>query len=299
MKKILFLVSLVLLPLNAFAKVHVVGTLPVFASIAQEVGGYRVDVTSLARGDQDPHFLDAKPTFVVKLSEADLLIHGGLELEIGWLPPILVQARNPKINNNTPGNVDLSQGINILEVPQTIVNRSMGDVHPRGNPHCWLDPNNVKIMAVNIAQHLSQVDPQGKDYYNSQLKSFVSKINQKMGEWKSATAGFKGKQVITYHKSLSYFTDWTGLEVVANVEPKPGIPPSSRYVDELIDQSKGWKAKAILMETFYPKKLPEYLSQKTNVPLVMIPTDVGEDGIKNYFDLIDELIRRVGKAVSS
>jgi len=297
MKKILFLLF-TLLPLTASAKVNVVGTLPVFASLAEEVGGDRVEATSLARGDQDPHFLDAKPAFVVKLNQADLLIHGGLELEIGWLPPILVQARNPKINSNTPGNVDLSQGVAILEVPQTIVNRSMGDVHPRGNPHCWLDPNNVKVMAVNIAQHLSEIDPQGKDYYNERLKGFVAKLNQRIDEWRQSTASWKGKQVITYHKSLSYLTDWTGLEAVANVEPKPGIPPSSRYVDELIDKTAGWKVKGILMESFYPRKLPDYLSQKTNIPLVMIPTDVGEAGIKNYFDLIDALIKKIGQVLS-
>jgi zinc/manganese transport system substrate-binding protein len=153
-------------------------------------------------------------------------------------------------------------------------------------------------MAVNIAQHLSEIDSQGKDYYNGRLKDFVSRINQKMEEWKRQTASWKGKQVITYHKSLSYVADWTGLEVMANVEPKPGIPPSSRYVDELIDKTKGWQVKAILMEEFYPKKLPEYLSQKTNIPLIMIPTDVGEEGIKDYFELIDELIKKIGQSMS-
>lgn len=296
--KFSFLTLLALLvPLTASAKLNVVATLPVFASIAQEVGGDRVETTSLARGDQDPHFLDAKPTFVVKLNKADLLIHGGLELEIGWLPPIVVQARNPKINNNTPGNVDLSVGLNILEVPQTPVNRSMGDVHPRGNPHAWLDPENAKVMAVNIAQHLSAIDPEGKAYYGDRLKDFISRLNAKIGGWKKTTVSWKGKQVITYHKSLSYVAGWTGLEVVANVEPKPGIPPSSRYVDELIDKAKGWQAKAILMETFYPSKLPQYLSEKTNIPLVMIPTDVGEEGIQNYFDLIDALVEKVGKTI--
>ncbi|HEX5036890.1 MAG TPA: metal ABC transporter substrate-binding protein [bacterium] len=297
MKKLLLSFVFSLLPLIASAKINVVATLPVFASIAREVGGDRVEVTSLARGDQDPHFLDAKPSFVVKLSQADLLIHGGLELEIGWLPPIVVQARNPKINNGTAGNVDLSVGLNILEVPQTPVNRSMGDVHPRGNPHAWLDPNNAKVMAVNIVQHLSEIDPSGKDVYNDRLKSFITKLNGKIAEWHKETEGWKGKQVVTYHKSLSYVAGWTGLDVVANVEPKPGIPPSSRYVDELIDKTKGQPVKAILMETFYPTKLPRYLSQKTGIPLVMIPTDVGEEGVSDYFGLIDALVGKIGSAM--
>ena len=301
MKKIFLLLTLLFIPLismTAAAKVKVVATLPVFASLAEEVGGDHVEVASLARGNQDPHFLDAKPTFVVKLSQADLLLHGGLELEIGWLPPILVQARNPKIVPNTTGNVNLSRGLAILEIPQTKVDRSMGDVHPAGNPHFWLDPNNAKIMAVNIGQHLSEIDPQGKSYYDERLRKFIDRLNQKMAEWQRKTENLKGKQIITYHKSLSYLAGWTGLEVVATVEPKPGIPPSSRYVDELIDKAAQLKVKAILIESFYPQKLPQYLSQKTNIPLIVIPTDIGEEGIENYFDLMETLIRKISKVIT-
>lgn len=297
MKKIIITFLALFIPWTALAKVNVVGTLPVFASLAQEIGGNRVSTTSLARGNQDPHFLDAKPTFVVTLNQADLLLHGGLELEIGWLPPILVQARNPKINNNTPGNIDLSRGLHILEIPQTKVDRSMGDVHPRGNPHVWLDPNNIKIMAVNITQHLSMIDPQGKNYYQDRLKQFIEALNKKINVWENETASFRGKQVITYHKSLSYLAYWTGLDVVATVEPKPGIPPSSRHVDELLDKIAALRVKAILMENFYPMKVPEYISQKSKIPLVMIPTDVGEEGIKNYFELMDHLIGQLKKVL--
>ncbi len=298
MKKLILLFSFLILPLTISAKVKVVGTLPVFASIAREVGGERVDTTSLARPNQDPHFLDAKPTFVVQLNQADLLLHGGLELEIGWLPPILVQARNPKINANTPGNVDLSQGLTILDIPQGKVDRSMGDVHPLGNPHVWFDPNNIKIMAANISKHLSEIDPAGRDAYADHLRIFLDTLNQKIKTWEKESVSFKGKKVITYHKSLGYLTSWTGFEVAATVEPKPGIPPSSKHVDDLLDKISQFQVKAILMESFYPKKVPEYISEKAHIPLVEIPSDVGDEGTKDYFELMDLLIAKIKKVLS-
>ncbi|HKX12346.1 MAG TPA: metal ABC transporter substrate-binding protein, partial [bacterium] len=165
MKKLLLLTLALLTPVLAQAKLKVVATLPVFGDLAREVGGERVEVTSLARGNQDPHFLDAKPTFAAELNRADLLVQGGLDLEVGWLPPLLVQSRNGKIQPNTPGNVNAALGIQVLEIPRTAVDRSMGDVHPLGNPHTWLDPRNGKLVAANIYQHLVKLDPEGQSYY--------------------------------------------------------------------------------------------------------------------------------------
>lgn len=297
MKKLLLVLTMLAVPLTASAKVTVVGTLPVFTSIAKEVGGDRVEAKSLARPNQDPHFLDAKPTFVVALSQADLLIHGGLELEIGWLPPILVQARNPKINSNTPGNVDLSQGLPILEIPQGQVDRSAGDVHPSGNPHFWLDPQNARIMAVNIARHLKEIDPQGKHQYEQNLNTFLKTLNEKITQWGQETAKLRGKRIMSYHKGLSYLADWTGLEVVGTIESRPGIPPSSKHVDDLLMKIPHLQIKAIFMESFYPRKVPEYIARKANIPLVEIPVDVGEEGTKNYFDLMDHLMTKMKGAL--
>ncbi len=297
MKKILFLFLLLLLPLTLFAKVNIVATLPVFGSLAQEIGGDRVSITSLARGNQDPHFLDAKPMYAVALNKADLLLQGGLELEIGWLPPVLNQASNGKIMPGASGNVNLSQGITALEVPKTLLDRSMGDVHPLGNPHMWLDPRNAKLMVANIYQHLVQIDPEGKNYYEARFKDFLNRMNMKMQGWEKSIALFKGKEVITYHKSLSYFVNWSGLNVVTSIESKPGIPPSSSRVDEIIKMLPNYKVKAILVENFYPKKIPEYLSQKTGIPMLSLATDTGENGIQNYFDLIDHLIDAIRKVI--
>lgn len=297
MKKILFLLLILLFPLTLFAKVNVVATLPVFGSLAQEIGGDRVSVISLARGNQDPHHLDAKPMYAVALNKADLLLQGGLDLEVGWLPSVLNQASNGKIMPGASGNVNLSQGIAALEVPKILLDRSMGDVHPMGNPHMWLDPRNAKLMVANIYQHLVKVDPEGKTYYETRFKDFLNRMNAKMLGWEKSIALFKGKEVITYHKSLSYFVNWSGLNVVTSIESKPGIPPSSSRVDEIIKMLPNYKVKAILVENFYPKKIPEYLSQKTGIPMLSLATDTGEDGIQNYFDLIDHLIDAIKKVI--
>lgn len=303
MKKTLFFLFSLLAFCGVFpisplqAKVNIVATLPVFGSLAEEVGGDRVSVTSLARGNQDPHFLDAKPMFAVALNKADLLLHGGLELETGWLPPVVNQSGNGKITVGAAGNVNLSQGIRVLEIPKTLVDRSMGDVHPLGNPHMWLDPRNAKLMVANIYQHLVQIDPEGKSYYESRFQNFLNRINEKMKIWEKEIIPFKGKDVITYHRSLSYFTDWTGLNVVTAIEAKPGIPPSSGRVDEILKMLPNYKVKAILVESFYPKKIPQYLSEKSGIPMLDLPSDTGESGIKNYFDLIDHLIDEIKKTL--
>jgi ABC-type Zn uptake system ZnuABC Zn-binding protein ZnuA len=298
MKKILsFLIFLSLFPLSAFAKLNVVATLPVFGSLAKEVGGDRVSVTSLAKGNRDPHFLDAKPSFAVALNKADMLIEGGLELEIGWLPAVVKQARNSKILPGQPGYVNLAKGINLLEIPKTFVDRSMGDVHPLGNPHTWLDPRNAKIMSANIYQHLVKIDPAGKNYYDDQLKKFIHQMDSKMNQWQTAIASFRGKEVLTFHKSFTYFANWAGLSVVATLEPKPGIPPSSSRVNELLKMIPNHQIKGILVEDFYPKKIPQYLSEKAGIPVVIVPTDTGTEGIQTYFDLIDTLIRDIKKVV--
>ncbi|HCU23542.1 MAG TPA: zinc ABC transporter substrate-binding protein [Deltaproteobacteria bacterium] len=293
MKRLFILALAFFLPCLAQAKLNVVATLPVFASLAEEVGGERVEVTSLARGNQDPHFLDAKPTFVVALSRADLLIEGGLDLEVGWLPAILTQSRNGKIQNGAPGNVNAAQGLKILEVPGTRLDRSMGDVHPLGNPHTWLDPRNAKLIAANIYQHLVKIDPEGKAYYEGRLKDFLGRLDRKIGEWESAAAGFRGKNVLSYHRSFSYFADWTGLNVVDNVESKPGIAPSPKHVEGLLKLIPAEHVKAILGESYYPKKVPIFLSEKTQIPYLVLPTDTDELGVKAYFELIDHLVHEI------
>lgn len=297
MKKWLLMLTMLLWPALAAAKVQVVATLPVFGALASEIGGERVEVKSLARGNQDPHFLDAKPSYVVALNKADLLIEGGLDLEVGWLPAILVQSRNGKIQPNADGNVNASKGLRILEIPGAKVDRSMGDVHPLGNPHAWLDPRNAKLIAANIFQQLAKLDPEGRPYYEGRLKDFLRRLDRKMAEWEPMLQKIRGKKAISYHKSFSYLADWTGLEIVANIEAKPGIPPSSKHIDSLLKIIPQQAVKAILAESFYPKKVPAYLSEKAGIPYLMLPTNTDEYGIAAYFELIDYLLREIAKAL--
>jgi len=298
MKKLLLLALALLTPTLAQAKLKVVATLPVFGDLTREVGGDRVEVTSLARGNQDPHFLDAKPTFAAELNRADLLVHGGLDLEIGWLPPLLVQSRNGKIQPNTPGDVNAALGIQVLEIPRVAVDRSMGDVHPLGNPHTWLDPRNGKLIAANIYQHLVKLDPEGKSYYEGRLKDFLARLDRKLADWQPVIDGFRGRKILSYHKSFSYFVAWSGLEVAGTIEPKPGIPPSSRHVDELLKQIPAQDVKLIVAESFYPKKVPAYLADKAGIPYRMLPTDTEDQGVRGYLELIDYLVREIQGALN-
>lgn len=298
MKKWILLALAILLPGLAEAKLKAVATLPVFADLTREVGGDRVEVTALARGNQDPHFLDAKPTFAAELNRADLLVHGGLDLEIGWLPPLLVQSRNGKIQPNAPGNVNAALGIQVLEIPRVALDRSMGDVHPLGNPHTWLDPRNGKLIAANIYQHLVKLDPEGQAYYEGRLKDFLARVDRKLAEWQPIIAGFQGQKIATYHKSFSYFVAWSGLEVAAIIEPKPGIPPSSRHVDELLKQIPAQNVRLIVAESFYPKKVPAFLSEKSGLPYLMLPTDTEDQGVQGYLELIDYLVREIQGALT-
>lgn len=297
MKKILLFLAVVLLPLTAAAKVTVVTTLPVFASLASEIGGDHIEVSSIARANQDPHFLDAKPSYVVSLSRADLLIHSGLDLEIGWLPALLLQARNPKIQTGGPGDVNTSQGLNIIEIASS-ADRSQGDVHPRGNPHTWLLPENGKLIAANIYKHLVQIDPDAESYYKSRFELFLKTLNDMLATNEASLKKIKGLKIITYHKSLSYFSNFAGLDVVATIEPKPGIPPNSKHVDALIATIKSQGVKVILIEEFYPRKIPEYLAEKGSIPLVIFTNTTGSKDVQTYTGLIKHLITELEKGTS-
>ncbi|MBI2336032.1 MAG: zinc ABC transporter substrate-binding protein [Deltaproteobacteria bacterium] len=296
MKK-LFLTILIFMSfiLQAQGKVKIVATLPVFGSIAQEIGGERVEVTSLASADQDPHFIDAKPSYAVLLNQADLLIEGNMGLETGWLPPLLLQARNPKIMKGGKGYVDASQGVESLEIPQGGVNLFQGDIHPRGNPHQWFDPRAVKILAVNINQHLVAIDAEGKPYYDAQLKNFIDQLNQHLSQWAQLTQGWRGKKIITYHRSLSYLAHWLGLEVRDTLEPKPGIPPSTRRIEELVKTLQNDKISLLLSEEFYPRSLADYLAQNMKVPLLVIKAQ--PHAKQKYVDWMDSLLNQMQKKI--
>ncbi len=272
----------------AQAKVNVVTTLQDLASIAQSVGGDRVESFAIAKGYQDPHFVDAKPSFVLKLTRADLLVVAGLDLEAGYLPPLLDQSRNAKIRPGSPGYLDASAGCNVLGRPAGQVTRAMGDVHPYGNPHYWTDPENGRIIARSIARRLSQVDPAGQGAYAKNLAAFEARLTQKEAEWQAKMAPYRGLDVVTFHDSWPNFAKRFGLDVVGHVEPKPGIPPTPSHTLATINLIRQKKVPLILVEPYFDLKTPKYVAGKTDAKvLVFYPSVGGTPAIKDYFALFD------------
>jgi len=280
------------------AVLHVVSSIPTLGSLAKEVGGARIEVESLAKGYQDPHFVEAKPSLMLVLNRADLLLHVGLELEIGWLPPLVLGSRNPKIQPGELGNLDCSRSIPVLDVPTTKLDRSMGDIHPQGNPHYWLPPANAKIIAREIAERLQELDPDGRAEYGKNLAAFNKRVDAKTREWAPMTVKLKGVKVATYHKSWSYVSQWLGLQEVGYVEPKPGIPPDPQHLARLITVMKQEGAKLLMMENFYNKSVATLVAEKAGAKLITLPTDVGATPeIKDWFSLVETVLKALSSSV--
>jgi zinc/manganese transport system substrate-binding protein len=284
------------LPSPAHAALKVVSSIPMLGSLAKEVGGDRVEVQALGKGYQDPHFVEAKPSLMLVLNHADLLLHVGLELEIGWLPPLVLGSRNPRIQTGELGNLDCSQSIPVLDVPRTRVDRSMGDIHPQGNPHYWLPPANAKIIAGEIAQRLGQIDPEGKTEYDRRLAAFDRRVDAQVKEWQPLIAKLRGTKVATYHKSWTYTSQWLGLEEVGYVEIKPGIPPDPSHLVQLIAAMKNAGAKLLLMESFYNKTTAQLVADKSGARLLVLPTDVGAaPAAKDWFSLVGLILQDLAR----
>ena len=283
--------------LALLAVLHVVSSIPTLGSLAREVGGDRVQVESLGKGYQDPHFVEAKPNLMLVLNRADLLLYVGLELEIGWLPPLVLGSRNPKIQTGELGSLDCSRAIPVLDIPTTRIDRSMGDIHPQGNPHYWLPPGNARIIAGEIAARLSQIDPEGKATYDKNLAAFNARVDAKEKEWAPMVAKMKGAKIVTYHKSWSYVSHWLGMEEIGYVEPKPGIPPDPNHLVQVIQMMRAEKAQLLLVEDFYNKNTAQLVAEKAGAKLMVLPTDVGATPeIKSWFDLVETGLRRLSAA---
>lgn len=287
---------LFVLPLQA--KLNVVATLPDYGAIAEAVGGDQVKVTSLARGTEDPHFIDARPSYIRVLNQADVLLEGGADMEVGWLPALVNNARNPKILGAAPGHVLMSRGITLIGVPSAPVDRSMGDVHPTGNPHFAHDPVNGRIMAAHLAEVFTKLDSANGYIYQANLKRFLEQLDRKIAEWTKAMEPLRGTKVVTYHKSYDYFAARFGLEIVGQIEPKPGIEPSPSHLNALIPRVKEAGAKLVLIEPNRPRKTPQYVADAIGARLVILPGMVGgNEKIKDYFGLFDYGVARITAAL--
>jgi zinc/manganese transport system substrate-binding protein len=286
--------------LAADQKLNVVTTTEDLAALAREVGGDRITVESIARGYQDPHFVEAKPSFILKLQKAELLVVVGRELEIGWLPPLVLQSRNARVQVGAEGYLDASQGVRILEIPTGQVTRAMGDVHPLGNPHYWLDPENGRTIATSIANKLTQFRPNDRAYFEQRLAAFGAKLTEAQRRWLAQVAPYKGTQIVTYHRSFPNFADRFGLEIVGYVEPRPGIPPSPSHTLDLIQEMKRLNIKLILVEPYFDLKTPESIARATGARVLVMPPSVG--GIKeatDFFALFDYNVALLVNAIKA
>lgn len=277
--------------------IKVVTTTTDLKSITEFVGGDKVSVSSIATGYQNPHFVDPKPSYIIGLSKADLFVTVGLDLEIGWSPQLLASSRNTKIQKGAPGYVDASAGIGLLQVP-TAANRAEGDIHIYGNPHYWLDPLNGKVIARNIANGLERVDPANKAIYEANLQSFYKKIDEKMREWQSRVAAFKGSKIIAYHNEWVYFETRFGLNIVDFMEPKPGIPPSPSQLVKVIKEIKANNIKVIISSPYFTTSSSDVVAKQTGAKELTLATSVGGfESVKNYFDLFDYDINQITAAL--
>src|SRR5882672_9876571 len=300
MKRILLLMAAVMMAAPAYAqsKLNIVTTTEDLASIARDVGGDRITVESIARGYQDPHCVEAKPSFILKLQKADLLIAVGRELEIGWLPPLVQQSRNGKIQPGAEGYLDASLGALILEIPTGQLTRAMGDVHPLGNPHYWMDPENGKRVAKEIADKLGELRAGDKAYFDQRLADFTAQLDAAEKRWLAMMAPYKGTKVVTYHRSFPNFAERFGLDIIGYVEPRPGIPPTPQHTLDLINEMKRQNVKLVVVEPYFDVKTPQSIGRETGAEVLVLPPSVG--GVKevtDYFKLFDYDINLIVEAI--
>jgi zinc/manganese transport system substrate-binding protein len=284
----------------AHAKLNVVTTTPDLGAIAQEIGGDKITLTTLAKPTEDPHFVDAKPSFIVKLNHADVLIEGGAELEIGWLPALLDQSRNGKLAAGAPGHVACAQGIQLLDVPATL-DRAKGDIHAAGNPHYIVDPVNAKAVAQRIADAFCASDRTSADTYQANLKKFTDTLDAKLGTWQKLLEPFKGQQVVAYHDSWPYFGRRFGLKIDLFLEPKPGIPPTPAHLAEVITKMKAEKVHVIIVDPYLNRKTAETVARNTGATVVDVAQFPG--GVRGteggYIALVDYLANSLAKALGT
>jgi ABC-type Zn uptake system ZnuABC Zn-binding protein ZnuA len=281
-------------------KLNVVTSTTDLAALTEEVGGDKVNVESIAKGYQDPHFVEAKPSFLLKLRQADLLIAVGLQLEIGWLPPLITQSGNPRIQVAATGYLDASQFSEILEIPQGTVTRAEGDVHPLGNPHYWLDPDNGRRIARGIANKLADMDTADGAFFQQRFQDFEKRLLAAEQKWDAEMKPYRGRKVVTYHRSLPNFAKHFGLDVIGYVEPRPGIPPTPSHTLELIQLMKRENCKIILVEPYFDLKTPQSIARETGAQVVVyLPSVGGVKEVTTYFQLFDYDIALLTKAFQS
>ena len=296
--KFIMLLATLLMATAAHAKLNVVATTPDIAAIAKEIGGDKIELTTMARPTEDPHFVDPKPSFIVKLNKADVLIHGGAELEVGWLPKLIEQARNAKIVGAAKGEVRCCEGVKMLEVPEKL-DRSAGDIHAAGNPHFLVDPANAKIVAHHIADAFASLDTTNREFYEANSKRFMTTLDAKLAEWQAKLAPFKDEHLVAYHNSWLYFAERFGLKIEIFLEPKPGIPPSPAHLANVMAKMKEQNARVVIVDPYLNRKTAETVARSTGAKVVDVTQFPG--GVKGteggYIALMDYLVNSLATAL--
>jgi len=266
---------------------------PQWAALAREIGGDRVHVDSATTPNQDVHYIEARPSLISKARRADLLVFSGADLEIGWLPLLLRQASNRKIQPGETGYLNVSQIVPMLEVP-TRIDRAEGDIHPYGNPHTETDPHNVDRVAAELAKRLAKLDPDGSDEYQSRYDQFSARWSKAMADWERRAAPLRGMEIVTYHRAWVYMAHWLGLVIVGQLEPTPGIPPTVAHLATLLEDLKQRPVRAIVRATYQPERPSEWLSERSGIPAIVVPHCVGSTpGAKDLFGMYDDMVSRL------
>jgi zinc/manganese transport system substrate-binding protein len=287
------LITLLLLPLSLFAQLKVAVSYPYIGALVDEIGAAHVEVTVLAKGNWDPHFVVPRPSLIAKLRRSDALIMNGAQLEIGWLPPLIRRASNRAVVPNSSSFLNLSHQVELIQKPQS-VDRSQGDVHPDGNPHFHLDPNMIVTLAQSITDFLARLDPGHKQSYEDNLSRFLKEWKAHLKRWDETMKDKKGMKVIQFHDNLAYFIQAYGLKTMGTIEPLPGIPPSSRHTLELINLIKQENICCVLHDVYHSTKTAEFIRAKTGVKLIIMPHDIDAlSSIKSLIGLFDHLTKAV------
>jgi zinc/manganese transport system substrate-binding protein len=282
---------------RAEAKLSVVATTPDLAALASAVGGERVSVKALSSPTQDPHWVDAKPSLALELSQAELLLAVGAELELGWLPTLQLGSRNGRVQPGARGFLDCSTLVDLLERPTTRVDRSQGDIHPSGNPHYLLDPRAAERVAVGIGKRLAELDPEGTRVYLERTKAFVTSLRDARARWQKPLEKLKGRPIVAYHRSLAYLADWTGLVVVDHIESKPGVPPDPRHVAELIALARQKGVRAVVQEAFHATRTSQLVAEKLGGKLLRLSGATNFQGGQSYVAFIEQLLKQLSEGL--
>jgi len=291
---VIFLSALAQMP--AYAAVRVFACEPEWASLARELGGDRVEVTSATSPEQDVHYIQARPSLIAQVRRADLVMCTGAELEVGWLPLLLRQGGNPKVQPGQQGYFEAASAVHLLEIP-TSVDRARGDVHPYGNPHILLDARNILPIAEELAGRLKALDPAGAITYDERHRDFVARWNAALTRWTERTAPLRGMQFVSHHRSYVYLAHWLGLEEVASLEPKPGIEPSTGHLAELLERIRTSDVKVIMRSVYQSSRASDWLASRTGIPAIVLPHTVGsQPGADDLFALFDMIINRLHEA---